>query len=32
MSKQVIYMIVLVDSCYKDCMKYRRKHGKEVAE
>lgn len=23
---------ILADSCYKDCMKYRKKHGKEAAE
>lgn len=23
---------LLADSCYKDCMKYRRKYGKESAE
>jgi len=23
---------ILADSCYKDCMKYRRKHGKEAIE
>lgn len=23
---------ILADSCYRDCMKYRKKHGKEAAE
>ena len=23
---------LLADSCYKDCMKYRKKHGKEAVE
>lgn len=23
---------ILADSCYRDCMKYRKEHGKEAAE